>query len=117
MNKIQKLIVSMKVVIHLWKMGFYFSENTHKSKGDDCLGSFWGFYRLNWEQEGCKPVYSVLDIDFSEEIPDDEYFCKTSYAHMHADHSIFRFDKYSDGKIETKCKMEDFYGKHGVSLH
>ena len=88
MNKIQKLIVSMKVVIHLWKMGFYFSDNSHKVPTKSSLGEYWGFYRLNHDDGITKPTYAIFDIDFAEKINDE----KSRYFHMHSDTTLLRKD-------------------------
>lgn len=99
MNKIQKLIVSMRIVIHLWKLGFYFSDNTHNDKYQYGLGEVWGFYRLNWEKDG-KHFYSVFDIDFAKEFSED--FPK--YFHMHGGKdnvTLIRVD-YIKGNINVK---------------
>ncbi|RPI80608.1 MAG: hypothetical protein EHM34_09825 [Nitrosopumilales archaeon] len=90
MNKIQRLIVSLKVVIHLWKMGFYFSDNSHRTSGYS-LGEHWGFYRLNWTN-GDIEIYSVLDIDFMENKRKDVEY--VSFFDMKASKK-FRVEKHT----------------------
>lgn len=95
MNKIQRLIVSIRVVIHLWKMGFYFSANDHHDKPEEnLLGKHWGFYRLNWT-DGDMEFYSILDVDFAEKIGGGDF---VKYFHLHNDDTIFRVDTFKTHK-------------------
>ncbi len=97
MNKVQKLIVSMKVVIHLWKLGFFFSENTHKDKKEHLLGEYWGFYRLNFDN-GKKKEFAIVDFDFAEKIDDE----RINFMRIHNLKTIFRVDNYVNGDCVIK---------------
>lgn len=81
----KKLLVSIKVVYYLWKMGYFLSENAHSDSQDE----LWGFFRLNFENGGQKK-YAIVDIDFA--IPRSGE--RKSYSHVHAgpENSLHRFD-------------------------
>lgn len=64
-----KFVRHIRDSVHLYRMGYFLSDSTHKSPD---LPGQWGFIRLNFERGGVKD-YAIFDIDF----------CDTVFSHVH----------------------------------
>ena len=70
MDKIKEFLKAFLTFLHMYRDGFYCSENIHTDRD----GTRWGFYRFNEETE-----YSLFDVDFSLDKK------RKGYYHVHGD--------------------------------
>jgi hypothetical protein len=85
--KVKEFIKALLIFIQLYKDGFFFSDNTHKTD----VGERWGFYRFNHKDQS-----GLFDIDFSI-YPDGHGF-----QHIHGDDYRFTMIRYTPKYLTTQ---------------
>lgn len=74
-----KFLKAFLIFLQMYRYGFFFSQNTHRTESRTGRKSHWGFYRFNHRTQA-----SLFDVDF-EFGKDHSELSQEGYFHVHGD--------------------------------